>query len=160
MEKNTSDFTYSLFRNPSLIEAVQTGDIGRVEYLISNGSKVNRKNKFGGTALQYASGLGNRKLVKILISYDADTNSKNEHGYTVLMDAAEAGHLDIVKLLVENGANANECDDEGDTALSLVMKTLKRLDDSEEIYKYFQIKMYLSKYMVQTKLENEVLIHR
>lgn len=80
-----------------LMLAVQTGDANVVEMLLRKGAAVNRRDRYGETALILAarSGLGiqtwyvepeeNLRIVRLLLAHGARTHFQDRHGYTALM---------------------------------------------------------------------------
>ena len=68
---------------------------------------VNLCDRYGSTALMYASKLGYQKIVRSLIGTGADVNIVNRFSYTVLVLAADRGHYRCMDLLVRAGADVN-----------------------------------------------------
>ena len=85
--------------------AAENGHINVVEFLLSQGVKVNEKDYDNATPLIYASKSGNVELVKFLIENKANVNTKTDDGMTALCYAARNGSLSVAKVLVENGAH-------------------------------------------------------
>jgi ankyrin repeat protein len=54
-----------------LLNACKDGNLEKVKQLLEKGADVNAKNKYGGTALMYASYQGHEEIVKLLKSYGA-----------------------------------------------------------------------------------------
>ena len=103
--------------NQNLIAAAFKGDINTVRSLLNKGADVNRKNKYGTTALQQAVVMNHKHVVKLLIEKGADVNAKNNEGNTILINAAWSSSKDIIKLLIEKGADVNAKNNRGGTAL-------------------------------------------
>ena len=73
-----------------------------IEYLISKGADVHKKDSNGQTALSWAAWAGNEDVVKLLIKSGVDVNVSNKSDEnTPLMFAVEKGLAKIVKLLIE-----------------------------------------------------------
>ncbi|EAX88799.1 hypothetical protein TVAG_436260 [Trichomonas vaginalis G3] len=82
----------------SLILGSNNNDM--IEFLISNGAKVNRKNFYGNRPLHIAALLSNKEGAEILISHGAEINSLNKNGQTPLDIAVmlnKKTHEDILK---------------------------------------------------------------
>ncbi len=78
---------------------------------------VDLVNKYGHTALQWASFKGMLEVVEKLIEKGADVNKQNKDGYTALIMACDRGMLVVVEKLIEKGADVNVQDAYGNTAL-------------------------------------------
>ena len=79
---------------------------------------VNTQDKYGWTALMYASRWGCLGVAKVLLKNEADVNIQTKWGDTALMIASNNCYLDVVKVLLENGADVNIKDEDGGTALT------------------------------------------
>ena len=100
-----------------LLSALQKGykkkvNIETVQNAIADGADVNVKDDEGISALYYAAGDAEDKIVKILIDNGANVDEKeNEYGTTPLMSAIDRGkseqRIAIVTLLIERGADVN-----------------------------------------------------
>ena len=82
-----------------------------MEYLIQQGSDVNKKDANGWTPFNAAVQYGHLEAVKYLMSKGAKQNRYD--GMTPLYAAAQFGHLDIVKFFISKGADVNEEDEKG-----------------------------------------------
>ena len=87
----------------SILQRATEGDLAGVQESIANCVKINSKNKYGNTALMYASTKGSIEMVKYLIENGSNVNFI--HFQTALHLASTDGYFEIVKLLVENRAN-------------------------------------------------------
>jgi ankyrin repeat protein len=90
-----------------LLEAIELGDISRIE---KYSSFVGNLNFFLGrhsTPLLKAISCNNPEVVKLLLDKGADANFCSESGATPLSNAALLGNILICKNLVTNGANVN-----------------------------------------------------
>ena len=93
-------------------------DKKRAIELIKDGANIEKKDKFGNTALIKASSRrGCLDVVKTLISRGAKVDEKNNHDYTALIKASEYGLVEVVKALLDAGAKVDEKDNGGGTAL-------------------------------------------
>ncbi|CEJ55150.1 hypothetical protein PMG11_01425 [Penicillium brasilianum] len=79
---------------------------------------VNKKDKYGRTALFQAAWRGHKEIIQLLLEKGADVNAKDDYGGTALIQAAKGGHEAIVHLLLKKGAFMNMRDDYVGTALS------------------------------------------
>ena len=84
--------------------SVMSGDYSQVKNSIKEGADVNVRNRWGETALLWASYVGHTEVVELLIEKGADINVLDNNGYTALMWASKKGHTEVVKLLKEAGA--------------------------------------------------------
>ena len=99
----------------SIEQKYEIGDL-----LIASKAEVNAKNRWGGTALQWATDAKNLRMVKALIAAGADVNIGDEAGLTPLMVAANyegPDFLEMVKLMINAGAKVDVQDETGMTAL-------------------------------------------
>jgi outer membrane protein assembly factor BamB len=88
---------------------VKQGDLEKVKTDLASGVDVNAKNKYGATALLFASDKGNVEMLNLLLQNGAEVNVKDSfYGGTPLTFAAFNGHVDAVKLLLQKGANNPE----------------------------------------------------
>ncbi len=91
-----------------LIAAAAAGNDKVVEYLIAQGADVTAKDDLGKTALIYAIGFDNPKLISSLIKLDNKAvNLPDNSGNTPLIYAAQKGLVNNIKLLLANGAKVD-----------------------------------------------------
>lgn len=109
-----------------LWKAARSGDIKRVQSLISSGADVNSKNEDGLTPLHVAAVRGREAIVKLLIEQDADVTTKNKDGQTLLHHVAREGHVNIVELLLDSGADLSAKDNAKRTPLNYALRWRKR----------------------------------
>ena len=79
------------------------------------GADIDATADTGETAVLYACGLSNEKVVKFLVEHGADIERKNIYGETCLMRATHSSH--ICQFLIDHGARVNVQDSFGDLAL-------------------------------------------
>lgn len=108
-----------------LWKAASSGDLKRVESLISNGADVNSKNEDGLTPLHVAAVRGQLAVVDFLINNGADVNTKTKDGKTLLHHVAREGHFEVVALLIDSGSDLNAKDVAGRTPLNCAMRWRK-----------------------------------
>jgi len=84
----------------ALAHAAQFGQVATVQFLLSRGADVNRRNGWNDTtALIQASYHGRTAIVKLLLDAHADVNAAEKQGRTPLSVALQEGHRDILLLL-------------------------------------------------------------
>lgn len=108
-----------------LWKAASSGDLKRIESLISNGADVNSKNKDGLTPLHVAAVRGQLAVVDFLINNSADVNTKTKDGQTLLHHVAREGHFRVVELLIDSGSDLNTKDNAGRTPLNCALRWRK-----------------------------------
>ena len=91
-----------------IISAAAAGNTEVVAYLVKHGADVTAKDDLGKTALIYASGTDNAKLISNLIALDnTAVNLPDNAGNTPLIYAAQKGLNNNVKVLLSHGAMVN-----------------------------------------------------
>jgi ankyrin repeat protein len=100
---------------PNNEQVVDSIGMAVIESLLRHGAEINFQDKYGVTALNYASIYGFTGFADILIYYGAEIDKKSNDGTTPLMSAVWAGYDDIADLLIHNGANLESRDSEGNT---------------------------------------------
>jgi ankyrin repeat protein len=102
----------------SLSNAVRKGNVNAVKKLLNNGASASQADKYGGTPLIIASGLGRADIVKLLLAKGANVNKANNNGNTPLYIASREGHPEVVKvLLAAPGIDVNKAGKDGATPL-------------------------------------------
>ena len=91
----------------ALVQALDRGDLPRIERLVGGGADVNSRNGQGKTPLIVAAKAGDAALVRKLIAAGADVNQITDNGGTALMFAAIGGDLATVRALLASGAEVN-----------------------------------------------------
>jgi ankyrin repeat protein len=95
-----------------LFEAVKTGNREIVKALIESGAEVNRQDKQGWTALNWAAAGGKVEMIELLLENGADPFAVGRDLRTPLMIALAAGQAEAVRVLrraeaqAENGGAA------------------------------------------------------
>lgn len=148
MDVNTADPA----GNSLLMIAARNGNLELLEFLLKNRAGVNRRNRFGDTALLLATVKGSLDAVKLInqhggllepggwsalhyavfapnpellawvVAQKPKLDSRAPNGQTALMLAAKLGNLEYVKLLIESDADMDLSDYEGASALMLAKK--------------------------------------
>ena len=88
-----------------LIQASLSGDVSRIEALLSKKVDVNCKNAHDQFPLLLASQHGHKEAVQLLIKGGAHVDLESRNKMTSLSLASECGHHETVEILVENGAH-------------------------------------------------------
>jgi cyclase len=114
-----------------ILEAVKSGDLGKVKTLVEKNPGIVKERGQGGALILFAAlRFRQREIADYLISKGADVNVRDNFGNTPLHVACGTGlSLDFVKLLVEKGADVNAVADysgrpldtaleDGDTSVS------------------------------------------
>jgi ankyrin repeat protein len=92
---------YLLMSGDELLEAAETGDIDRVQSLISDGVDIEvRRKPDERTAIMIAAENGNTKIIQLLVEAGVEADTIDSGGKTALMLAANNGHIETVKLLL------------------------------------------------------------
>ena len=92
-------------REPNLlIEAAKHGNLEEVRDLLRNGADVNEKDRYGNSALMFASGEGHIEIVHLLIDNNADLNIKSMWGGTAEKCARNRQQPEILRILQETPA--------------------------------------------------------
>ena len=85
-----------------LMNAVDNQNFEEVVKLVESGANINQKNEIGFTALLFATGWGDVKMVKYLIEHGASLDAKANRGFGVIHRAAMNKDSSILKYLLEN----------------------------------------------------------
>ncbi len=92
-----------------LFVAVQNKHKPVVEYLLSNGARIDEKNGPDGlTALYKACANGSLDIATVLVDAEADINVKDEFGFTPFYSAVQNKHIPVIKYLLSKGARIDE----------------------------------------------------
>ena len=105
--QNGSDVHAKNSENENIIHAiVYSGDVNRLDYILSKGYYVNIDDKTvdGATPLLISLALGNLEMAKRLIEYGANINIADNEGLTPLHIACQEGYTEMAHLLVDKGA--------------------------------------------------------
>ncbi len=101
-----------------LILCAESGNRECVESLLWLGIDLDHQNKWGGTALMFAS-WNNAEIVRLLLEHAANADIQNTWGTTALIRASAVGRADIVRLLLEHRADPDIQNSAGTTSLLL-----------------------------------------
>jgi hypothetical protein len=101
-----------------LVQAVQAGDLKKVQKLIANGANVNQTNHVGFPVLSIAAGRGDENMTKLLLDAGANVNARSATLQdTALARAAQNGNGPTVRVLLAAGARVEDKDGSGWTPL-------------------------------------------
>jgi len=88
------------------------------QLVLDLGVPVDSRDKYGCTALRYASGLGRLGCVRLLLARGADPNLPDPLVVNALHAALTSGQLDCAMLLLDHGARADYLSDCCDSVFS------------------------------------------
>ncbi len=122
---NLQDKTYQA---TALMEAAQFGRLDVVKLLLNRGAAIDRKGKFGFTALSGVVGnvsIASQKtseeqayeIIRLLLAHGADPNSQQTNGQTMLHMPAYGNDLKVVSFLLKHKVNPELKTKDGETAL-------------------------------------------
>jgi hypothetical protein len=109
----------SIQLNRAVDDAILSGDAQALGRLLAMGADVERADSSHTTLLQWASQLGNEKVVEVLLTSGASVESKDDLGVTPLMFAAHKGHEAVVDLLLSKGADPDKKNDSGFSSIHI-----------------------------------------
>ena len=99
---------------PTIFDAINEGNIPKVEEFIQSGVDVNQVSPVYNCPPLYLAASKNRKIiVDLLLAAGADKDKANSNGSTPLFIAAEKGNLDIVNVLLAAGADKEKAKNNG-----------------------------------------------
>ncbi len=87
-----------------LHNAVLTERFAVVEYLVTQGAKVNTHDAKGNTPLHFAAQRGNVKLIDYLIKQGAEVNAVDSNGNTPI-PTGRIWPIEVYEILVDNGVD-------------------------------------------------------
>jgi len=102
-----------------LMSAAYNDSIPDARAALKRGAEINNRDKDGQTALMYAAGTGNDRMVHYLIGAGADVLASTPQGDTALSFAALNDRDTTARLLLEKGAAVDPQDADGRTPLIL-----------------------------------------
>lgn len=99
-------------REGGLVEAVQIGDLQRVDRLLTTGADKNVRSAMGTTPLMEAAQLGYREIVELLLNAGADPAVRTPEGETAASLARKSFRQDIAERLesLEDNGSASGAD--------------------------------------------------
>ncbi|MDO8931510.1 MAG: ankyrin repeat domain-containing protein [Rhodocyclaceae bacterium] len=118
MDVNTTDPS----GNTLLMIAARNGNADLLDFLIGNRSNLQKRNRYGDSAVMMAAFRGHLAIVRKLLDAGADIRNS---GWNALHYSAYGGFTEIVRLLVERKADLDVAAPNGQTALMLAAATGK-----------------------------------
>ena len=88
-------------RSGELIDAAKRVDATEIKDLLKRGSDVNEKDRYGNSALMFASGEGHIEIVRLLIDNNADLDIESMWGATAEKCARNRRRPEILRILQE-----------------------------------------------------------
>jgi len=101
-----------------VFEAVERGDLARVQRSIAEGADVDVRGRWNSTPLIMAAWDGHLDIVTYLTQQGADLDAQYDAGNSALIVAAWHGHLEVAQYLVGQGADIHVKNKGGHTALT------------------------------------------
>ena len=101
----------------SLHDAARKADTALIERLLESGADIEAKDKYGYTALWWATIIGHQSTIECLLDRGANIEAKDKHGYTALYWTLFNSHQSTFECLLDRGANIEAKDKDGYTAL-------------------------------------------
>lgn len=105
--------------DPVIVAAARAGSGAAVDALLAAKAEVDKRNRWGDTALMVASLNGYAGIAKALRQKGAAVTMK---GWTPLIYAATGGHDDLVRWLLGEGSDINAPSPNGTTALMMAVR--------------------------------------
>jgi ankyrin repeat protein len=113
------------YKSPAehMTKCAGSGDLDKLQTLISYGVDVNCSDKDGRSSLHLVSSEGNLNVVEFLLAHEANPNARDRWGHTPLDGAVEKGHDLVAAALFARGGQMNM-----KSAKSLFMKSARSGD--------------------------------
>lgn len=137
-----------------------------IEVLLEKDIDINKKDKWGNTALIYAcyncpvliygweSNFMDENVLELLLKHpQCDVNIQNNEGLTALMEACDSIHKSNISLLLEHKSNVNLQNNEGNTAIMHLLESNMDCGFDNEIIE--QILFYNKYYTVDINISNK-----
>jgi uncharacterized protein len=109
--------------DPTLIEAVRSGNRTAAMAQIKAGADVNQTSADGSSAILWATHNDDAELVRALIAAGADVRKTSSFGASPVREAVVTGNVTVLKALLDAGAEAGIATPEGQTPLMVVART-------------------------------------
>lgn len=92
-------------QNSALLQAVSTGNVKKVEKLLTDGVSPNVNS--GRTPLHYAAYLSDIKIMNLLLDRGAIVNEVDNYGNTALHNAVHVNTKEVIHLLLQHRADVH-----------------------------------------------------
>lgn len=113
---------FSLF-GQNIYDATRSGDIAKIEYLMSiDPDTIKKPNENGFTPLVIAAYRNQLKAAEYLLQHHVDINYESPEG-TALIGACYKGNLEMASLLITYKADVNLRNEQGTTALIFAVQS-------------------------------------
>lgn len=151
--------TYDENGKTPLIAVISMNNFEKAKQLIQKGANVNLHETTGlqGSALMYASSIGNLELCKLLLDNGAKINAVDKNNDHALNWATFSGKIPIMKLLIENNADLFLKSKHG-TAVDVAFR-LWHHDSVSNVFKHTKIARLTTKKeqkLITAILENDI----
>ena len=101
--------------NDLWFDCARKGYTKLIQLLIQDGADINGQNKYGNTALHFASYYSHKDCLETLLRAGAGVNVQDNRGWTALYWASYYSHKDCLEALLRAGADVNIQDNLGHT---------------------------------------------
>jgi uncharacterized protein len=118
-------------------DLVEQNEVKKVQELINNGIDINKKDKFGYSAIHTAMVKNLPGMAKILIDSGINLNLQNNEGITSLHCAAIYNNFSLADLLLRHGADLSIEDKYGNQPLWTATFNDKGRNERREMIKLF-----------------------
>jgi len=108
---------------PTLLKALEAGDVAAVRLLAKNAAEINAAAADGTTPLHVAVLRNDTESADVLLRAGANVKAATRYGVTPLYLACVNGNAGIIEKLLAAGADANSALPEGETALMTAART-------------------------------------
>lgn len=113
----------SYFFSQNIFDATRSGDLTRIEYLMSlNPDTIKKPNENGFTPLVIAAYRNQLKAAEFFLMKGVDINYDSPEG-TALIGACYKGNLEMASLLIKYKADVNLQNEQGTTALIFAVQS-------------------------------------
>ncbi len=89
--------------------AAIVGNSSAIARFLAKGSDIDKRDRYGQTALMLAARYGRAEVVRLLLEHGADLDVTAKYGLSALMLAVINGHTQVAKQLIDAGANTQLC---------------------------------------------------
>ena len=123
---------FKAMQQPPLVAAAMYGDVATVRDLLRRGADVNEQDRYGNTALMFASGEGFVEIVRLLVDNNADLDIVSRWGGTAEKCARNRVRSEILKILRETPEIRRRAAEEKTKAHIVLVERQRRLNKRAE----------------------------